>query len=89
MYSPFNYLPDHWQKWVKEYSLKKTNGKFDRLSAYDFPTNVTLIFPDGSNAHFTGAFYVEDHERNELAVFTEHCGYHIFPIGDLKYELVK
>ena len=86
MYSPFNCLPDYWQEWVKQYSLKKSNGKFDRLSAYDFPSNVTITFPDGSNAHFIGAFFIENTDRRELAVFTEHCGYHIFPLTDLEYS---
>jgi hypothetical protein len=25
----------------------------------------------------------------EVAVFTEHCGYHIFPAGDLRIEQVE
>ena len=37
---------------------------------------------DGSQAFFRFAFFIQAPEWQELAVFTEHCGYHIFPIDD-------
>jgi hypothetical protein len=53
----------------------------DGLAASDFPANqdLTLTFPDRSTACFHYAFFVSSTSRRQLAVFTEHCGYHVFP----------
>lgn len=49
------------------------------LSAYDYSSNtVEIDFEDGSTVKFKRAFYVEDVEDHVIAVFTEHCGYHVF-----------
>lgn len=74
-------LPQHWKDWIVE---KKSDG---RLSAYDFNTAVSVSFEDGSHAFFDSAFAVPGPARNELAVFTEHCGYHIFPLTGTKWRL--
>ncbi len=81
-------LPDHWKQWVESYTEGRKHP--GHLSASDFPSDrsVHLVFPDGSTCLFRYAFYVADDERRELAVFTEHCGYHVFPIGDLVYSLM-
>lgn len=52
------------------------------LNASDFPISscVKLLFPDGSKVHSQHAFYVTSELRSAIAVFTEHCGYHIFPL---------
>ena len=51
------------------------------LSAYDFsPTHdlrINLI--DGSFVQFKCAFAVSNKSKRAIAVFTEHCGYHVFP----------
>ncbi len=81
-------LPRRWRQWVESYTEgRKQPG---RLSASDFPCDhsVSLVFPDGSTALFQFAFYVADDKRGELAVFTEHCGYHVFPLHDLAYSLI-
>jgi hypothetical protein len=71
------YLPPHWVGW-----LEKRNG----LSATDFHNGVVkLIFEDDSFAVFDYAFCVEDKDRAELAVFTEHCGYHVFSTRGLEW----
>ena len=55
------------------------------MGAGEFPfEGVRLRFDDGSEASFKYAFFVEDRERKELAVFTEHCGYHVFPLLSLE-----
>ena len=56
------------------------------LSVYDFAYSkeVKLKFPDDSTAHFKYAFAVWKEDRGTIAVFTEHCGYHVFPGHDLK-----
>ena len=37
---------------------------------------------------FRHAFYLLDRDLNEIAVFTEHCGYHFFPLYDTEIELL-
>jgi len=84
---PFDTLPIHWQQWVEQYAKEASNGKWDRLGASDFGGSVKLRFSDGTFLMFEYAFYAIDVAKEELAVFTEHCGYHIFPlIGDLEYS---
>jgi hypothetical protein len=34
---------------------------------------------DGSAADFEYAFHVTSEEHGSIAVFTEHCGHHVFP----------
>jgi hypothetical protein len=70
-----HYLPEHWQQWLKQ------NGP---LSVKDFGcTKVVLRFVDGSWAFFEYAFFAIDQQRSELAVFTEHCGYHVFQLASI------
>jgi hypothetical protein len=51
------------------------------LSARDFPGEYDLCidFADGSRVEFKYAFYVVREASRQIAVFTEHCGYHLFP----------
>lgn len=55
----------------------KTKG----LSATDFPTGsrLRLTFPDKSEVRFNYAFHIQSEAKGVIAVFTEHCGYHVFP----------
>ena len=79
MNRPEDALPDHWQSWVRQRAASLSGGKHVRLGADAFGRGaVRLQFEDGSHATFHYAFAVADVERNELAVFTEHCGYHVF-----------
>jgi hypothetical protein len=61
------------------------------LSATDFPPNeeLKLTFADESSAHFRYAFFVTSNLRRQLAVFTEHCGYHIFPAGTVVEHIIR
>ncbi len=88
MVDPHATLPTHWQEWVRRWALENSGGKADRLGAAHFNANgcVKLLFQDGSYALFEHAFYAVDDVRNELAVFTEHCGYHIFPLHGCQYS---
>lgn len=77
----YEQLPAHWRTWIEQRSSRADN----RLSASDFPrTVVHLRFEDGSEATFRYAFFVEDPAQKELAVFTEHCGYHVFALQSLE-----
>jgi hypothetical protein len=72
----FNNLPKHWQDYIKK------NNWFD-LS--QFNSFVSIQFEDGSNMFFNYAFLVRDEQREEIAVFTEHCGYYVFPTRGLEH----
>jgi hypothetical protein len=83
-------IPDRWKAAVREH-VRATDGE-DRghLMAHDFASqSVRLGFPDGSYAFFRYAFYLRDPAGREVAVFTEHCGYHYFPAGELEVEVLR
>ena len=52
------------------------------LDASDFSSNECLHIQlaDGSFVQFEYAFHVVNAEKFAIAVFTEHCGYFVFPI---------
>jgi len=55
----------------------------------EFHHHLKLTFQDGSFAFFYYAFYLEDEPLKEVAVFTEHCGYHIFPLSGTRLEQLE
>jgi len=84
-------IPQGFEQLVRDH-VRRTRGEDrDHLSAYDFPSgqSVRLNFPDGSFAFFEHAFVIEDRGRQLVAVFTEHCGYHVFPSGELSIAVLK
>lgn len=83
-------LPVRWAEKLERY-LKEKGSNFAPLSASDFGvgSNVHLKFDDGSYAFFKYAFYLVDEDFNEVAIFTEHCGYHIFTLSGTTIELLE
>ncbi|EHH1111314.1 hypothetical protein [Vibrio parahaemolyticus] len=48
------------------------------LMCYDFsPDHVEAIFEDESYCKFNHAFALENPDKGQVAIFTEHCGYHV------------
>lgn len=86
-----NDLPERWVKKLSAYLRDERESDRDHLSATDFVTNQTLMISlqDGSSAILRYAFYLIDRDLNEVAVFTEHCGYHIFPLYGTHLELLE
>ena len=86
-----NDLPERWAKKLSAYLHDERGSDRDHLSATDFATNQSLMIslPDGSSAFLRYAFYLIDRDLNEVAVFTEHCGYHIFPLYGTHLELLE
>jgi hypothetical protein len=84
-------LPEPWAKKLKAHLRDEFGADRDHLSATDFSINQNLKinFEDGSSAFFRYAFYLLDRELDEVAVFTEHCGYHIFPLLGTQFELLE
>ncbi|WP_139232885.1 hypothetical protein [Duganella sp. CF458] len=76
-------LPDRWKTrltlWIRQFS----DDERTELAADDFPVShyVSLKFEDDSEAKFEHALVIEEPKLDEVGVFTEHCGYHIFPLG--------
>ena len=54
------------------------------LGASDFPADhdLRIQLMDGSYVQFRYAFAVKSQKWRAIAVFTEHCGYHVYPHHD-------
>ncbi len=78
-------LPPRWKDRVKKWLAARGEPGRTKLSAGDFPADVTMKirFEDGSHAQFRYPVVIEAPEWNEVGVFTEHCGYHLFPAGSI------
>lgn len=76
-------LPQRWRAKVIEWIRTYADDSRERLSAEDFPCShsISITFDDGSTASFLYAILIEAPDLNEVGVFTEHCGYHIFPLA--------
>jgi len=72
-------LPTYWKEKIKNFLATKGEQR-NSLKAFDFDPNSTvrLSFEDGSSARFNQAFVLFCHERKEVGIFTEHCGYYVF-----------
>ncbi|MCM3874122.1 MAG: hypothetical protein ND895_25825 [Pyrinomonadaceae bacterium] len=82
-------LPERWARKLKKYLMEELLVNRDCLSAEDFHHSLKISFEDGSYAFIKYAFYLLDRELNEVAVFSEHCGYHIFPLSGTNLELFE
>ena len=76
-------LPERWKKKILEYLRKNGEIERERLSTYDFFPNqiLEIKFENESFAEFRYPLLINAPEFNEVGVFTEHCGYHIFSLG--------
>lgn len=79
-----NHLPRHWQDWIARQKYLQ-DGVLDPR----FEHTVVLQWVDGSHALFNYAFCVMDEEHEEIGVFTEHCGYHVFQTRGLEWKSLK
>lgn len=84
-------IPPRWTERVRQHILQTSGEDRGHLLAHDFGVgrSVRLAFPDGSFAWFRYAFHLRDPALREVAVFTEHCGYHFFPAGELEVEVLE
>jgi hypothetical protein len=83
-------VPDEWIPRLRAYIQAQHGEDREGLSAYDFSArqSVLIHFPDGSFAVFRYAFVVWNETGDECAVFTEHCGYHVFRATRTEVEVV-
>ena len=77
-------LPLRWRIKIEEYLTQLGKPERKLLSAYEFKSgrSVQMKFPDNSKLFFRYAFAINAPEFEEVGVFTEHCGYHIFPLNE-------
>ncbi|HET7231079.1 MAG TPA: hypothetical protein VFJ16_13795, partial [Longimicrobium sp.] len=89
-YTPLE-IPQRWTERVRRHIVQTAGEERGHLVAHDFPvgTNLRLDFPDRSFACFRYAFHLHDPELREVAVFTGHCGYHVFPADELRAQVLK
>lgn len=82
-------LPERWQQKISQYLELKGEGHETNLGASDFPANkvARIKFPDGSFAEFRYTLVMEAPEFNEVGIFTEHCGYHIFNLSGIDINI--
>ncbi|MGY2131686.1 hypothetical protein ACW9KT_05635 [Hymenobacter sp. HD11105] len=75
-------LPERWKLKLHEYLVAKGSTELNKLGASDFPLDgvIQIQFEDDSKVEFKYAFTIEAPGFREVAVFTEHCGYHLFPL---------
>ena len=61
------------------------------LGARDFPNDGSLHVKlmDGSFVQFEYAFHLVSAEKFAIAVFTEHCGYHVFPFHEAVVSRIR
>jgi hypothetical protein len=78
-------LPQRWKDKIKKWLAARGAHGQEKLSAGDFSLDATvkITFEDGSHAQFNYPLVIEAPEWNEVGVFTEHCGYHIFRAGSI------
>ncbi|MVN74831.1 hypothetical protein GO988_00670 [Hymenobacter sp. HMF4947] len=74
-----NDLPERWKVKLQDH-LIAIGSKYKTLGSGDFPRDnvVRINFEDESKVEFRYAFIINAPELQEICVFTEHCGYHIF-----------
>lgn len=73
-------LSQRWKLKIQEYLAERGVANPAILSASDFPsaTSISIGFEDGLHVKFKYAFVIKAPDFREVAMFTEHCGYHLF-----------
>jgi hypothetical protein len=84
-------VPEAWTPRLRRYLRQRCGEERDRLAAGDFSPgqSVRIRFADGSHVLFRHAFAIQDEAAGEVLVLTEHCGYHVFPLGDAEVEELR
>lgn len=84
----WNNLPKHWIAWIEKFSEGRADksGKPVYLECSDFNGVVDLKFEDGSSMHLEHALFATDEDRQEIAVFTEHMGYHVYSMDEVVWN---
>jgi hypothetical protein len=76
------------EEWAEELSAQ-TGHTVEELrqnyQCFDFPNGILRIeLMDESAVEFHWALHLVNEHRKAIAVFTEHCGHHVFPYHEAK-----
>ncbi|MEM7373100.1 MAG: hypothetical protein AAF587_31040 [Bacteroidota bacterium] len=84
-------LPVRWKQKIADHLQSLGESERKTLSSSDFilGQKAVLHFEDGSHAEFRYPLLIHASELQELGLFTEHCGYHLFRTGGLSWALVE
>jgi hypothetical protein len=87
----FPQVPETWKARLRQYIRERSGEDRDFLRAGDFSSrqSIHIRFPDGSFVFFRFAFALVDEPTGQVAVFTEHCGYHVFPAGEAELDVLQ
>ena len=92
MYPVPRYSDQVFAEWIAELSATLDRPRETLLSegglrVADFRDSLKITLMDGSYAVFKYAFAIVSEEKRAIAVFTEHCGYLVFPHHDATIEI--
>jgi hypothetical protein len=84
-------LPQRWKNKLEKWLILQGEHHRKKLIAQDFESEkvARIEFEDGSHAEFHYPLVIEAPELNEVGIFTEHCGYHIFNLGSTQIEITS
>jgi hypothetical protein len=75
-------------EWAEELSAHTGHSKerlLENPQCFDFPNGVLrVVLMDESAVEFRWAFHIVSERHKAIAVFTEHCGHHVFPYHEAK-----
>ena len=80
------FIRDQWADEMAEL-LKTTPEKIrsEDIDLFALPLGVIRVeLMDESSVEFRSAYYLVSGKKRAIAVLTEHCGYHVFPIHEAK-----
>jgi hypothetical protein len=75
-------------EWAEELAVHTGHTREELLAnpeCFDYPNSTLRIeLMDGSVMEFRWAFYLLNESNRAIAVFTEHCGHHVFPYHEAR-----
>lgn len=80
------FIADQWAEELAT-TLKTTVEKIraGEIDFFSLPlTTVHVKLMDGSFVEFRHSFFVVSEPKRAIAIFTEHCGYHVFPFHEAR-----
>jgi hypothetical protein len=80
------FIADQWAEELAT-TLKTTVEKIrgGEIDLFSIPlTTVRVELMDDSFVEFRCSFFVVSESKRAIAIFTEHCGYHVFPFHEAK-----
>lgn len=79
-------IESEWAPELAEHFCRRTEEIAHKVRPwFEFPAGQLRIeLMDGSTVQFSRAFHIVSEAKRAIAVFTEHCGHHVFPYHEAK-----